>query len=133
LFEIDVSAVVIPNKLGRQTLKSRTVTEDTTLARSTTKKPSARIRSHPGDTLAHEFMAPLDLSARGLAETLSVPPNRISQIVAGQRSIIADTALRLSRDFGSTPEFWMNLQTAHDLSTAAAEADYSEIEQRPAA
>lgn len=133
MFAIDVSAVVIPNKLGRQTLKSRTVSEDTTLARSTTKKPSARIRSHPGEILAHEFMAPLDLSARGLAEALGVPPNRTSQLVAGQRSMTADTALRLSRDFGSTPEFWMNLQTAHDMSTAAAEADYSEIEQRPAA
>jgi addiction module HigA family antidote len=103
------------------------------MARNTTKKPSARVRSHPGEILVHEFMAPLELSARGLAEALGVPPNRITQIVAGQRSMTADTAHRLSRYFGTTPEFWMNLQTAHDLSKAAAEADYSAIEQRPAA
>lgn len=103
------------------------------MARNTTKKPSARVRSHPGEILAHEFMSPLNLSARGLAEALGVPPNRVTQIVAGQRSMTADTAHRLSRYFGTTPEFWMNIQTAHDLSKAAAEADYSEIATRPAA
>jgi antitoxin HigA-1 len=103
------------------------------MARRTTQKPSARVRSHPGSILSLEFMEPLELSARGLAEALGVPPNRVTQIAAGQRSMTADTAHRLARYFGTTPEFWMNLQTAHDLSKAAAEADYSAIVARPSA
>lgn len=73
---------------------------------------------HPGEILTEEFMNPLSLSSRALAERLGVPANRVSEIVAGRRSISGDTALRLSAAFGTTPEFWMNLQSAWSLETA---------------
>ena len=86
-----------------------------------------RIRTHPGEALREEFVKPYELSARELAEHLDVPANRITEIMAERRSITADTAIRLSRCFGTTREFWMNLQAAHDLSKAEAASDYSEI------
>lgn len=72
----------------------------------------------PGEILQEEFMAPLGLSAAELARALHVPANRITGLVHGQRAITADTALRLSRYFGTTPEFWMRLQADHDLRRA---------------
>jgi addiction module HigA family antidote len=77
-----------------------------------------RIRTHPGEILREEFLVPLGMSANALARELRVPPNRITAIVNGTRSVTADTALRLARYFGTTPEFWTNLQAAHDLSRA---------------
>lgn len=77
-----------------------------------------RIRTHPGEVLREEFMAPLGISANGLAIALRVPATRIGEIVREQRGITADTALRLARYFGTSPEFWLNLQQAHDLSLA---------------
>lgn len=77
-------------------------------------------------------MRPHGLSANRLGALVGVPPNRISDIVRGRRSITADTALRLSRAFGTSPEFWLNLQTQFDLELALAAAD--DIEQiRPVA
>ncbi len=81
-----------------------------------------RIRTHPGEILHEEFLVPLGMSANALARELRVPPNRITAIVNGTRSVTADTALRLARYFGTTPEFWINLQAAHDLSRARAES-----------
>ncbi len=81
-----------------------------------------RIRTHPGEILREEFLAPLGISADALARELRVPPNRITAIVNGTRSVAADTALRLARYFGTTPVFWINLQAAHDLSRARAES-----------
>ena len=75
---------------------------------------------HPGEILREE-MDELDLSANALASRLGVPPNRISAIVRGTRGITADTALRLGRFFGQTPEFWMNLQRTYDLVVAERE------------
>jgi addiction module HigA family antidote len=72
----------------------------------------------PGDVLRAEFMEPLGLSARGLARELDIPSNRISSIVAGDRGVTAETAILLSERFGTSAEFWMNLQTAHDLEKA---------------
>lgn len=72
---------------------------------------------HPGEIL-HEEMEVLGLSARALAKYLDTPPNRISGILKGVRGLSADTALRLARYFGTTPEFWMNLQSAYDLRLA---------------
>jgi addiction module HigA family antidote len=72
----------------------------------------------PGEILLEEFMRPLGLTANGLARHLEVPPNRISSIVRGDRSITADTALRLSRYFETTPAFWLNLQMHYDLEVA---------------
>ncbi len=81
-----------------------------------------RIRTHPGEILREEFLAPLGMSANALARELRVPPNRITAIVNGTRSVTADTALRLARYFGTTPEFWINLQAGHELSRARVEA-----------
>jgi addiction module HigA family antidote len=80
----------------------------------------ARIRTHPGEVLAEEFMKPLGLSARALAAELDVPANRITEIIRQRRGVTADTAIRLARRFGMTPRFWINLQVAHDLSVAEA-------------
>lgn len=74
---------------------------------------------HPGEILKAEFLDELGLSAYALAKALAVPANRVTGIVNGDRSITADTALRLSRFFGTTPEFWLNLQTHYDLRTVA--------------
>ena len=76
----------------------------------------------PGEVLLEEFMRPLGLTARGLAEQIGVPGNRISAIVNGSRSVTAETALRLARRFGTSAELWMNLQTAHDLALARRQA-----------
>ncbi len=69
----------------------------------------------PGEVLRDEFMEQLGLSARALARALRVPPNRITQIMNGERAITAETATLLSERFGTSAEFWMNLQTAFDL------------------
>jgi antitoxin HigA-1 len=71
---------------------------------------------HPGEILKTEFLDELGLTAYALAKALCVPANRITGIVNGARAITADTALRLARYFGTTPEFWLNLQTHYDLS-----------------
>ncbi len=74
---------------------------------------------HPGEILKKDLMAPLGLSINRLARELRVPVTRISEIVNGRRSLTADTCLRLARYFGTTPEFWMNLQSTYDLRVAA--------------
>jgi addiction module HigA family antidote len=74
----------------------------------------------PGEILFEEFMAPLALSQNALARALSIPPGRINDVVKGRRAITADTALRLARYFGTTPEFWMNLQGSYELRLAKA-------------
>ncbi len=79
-----------------------------------------RIRTHPGEVLREEFMVPLGISANALSRDLDVPPNRITGIIATHepRAVTPDTALRLARYFGTSPEFWLNLQTGYDLSSA---------------
>jgi addiction module HigA family antidote len=74
----------------------------------------------PGEILAEEFLRPLGLSLREVASALDVPANRISQIVRGQRAITADTALRLARYLGTTPQLWLNLQSNFELQQAIA-------------
>ena len=71
---------------------------------------------HPGEILKTEFLDALGLTAYALAKALRVPANRITGIVNSDRAITADTALRLARYFGTSPEFWLNLQTHYDLS-----------------
>jgi addiction module HigA family antidote len=73
---------------------------------------------HPGDVLRSEFLEPLGLSAYELAKALRIPRSRANDIVRGRRGISTDTALRLARYFGTTPVFWINLQTRHDLEVA---------------
>ena len=77
----------------------------------------ARTPIHPGEILADE-LEETGLSAKKLADVIEVPPNRLYQILAGKRNITADTALLLSRYFGTSADFWMNLQTAYELDTA---------------
>ena len=70
---------------------------------------------HPGEILLEEFLSPLGISQYRLAKETSVPPRRINEIVRGERSISADTALRLARYFGTSERFWLNLQSRYDL------------------
>jgi addiction module HigA family antidote len=70
---------------------------------------------HPGEVLQDDFLRPLGLTQYRLAQSLSVPPRRINEIVHGKRAITADTALRLARFFGTSERFWLNLQTGYDL------------------
>ncbi len=74
---------------------------------------------HPGEILLEEFLHPLGLSQYRLAKGISVPPRRINEIVHGKRAVTADTALRLGRFFGTTAQFWINLQSRYDLEVAS--------------
>ncbi len=73
---------------------------------------------HPGEVLLEEFLKPLNLSQNRLSLAISVHPRRINEIVLGKRSISADTALRLARYFGNSPQFWLGLQADYDLDIA---------------
>ena len=77
--------------------------------------------THPGEVLLEDFLKPLNMSANALAMELRVPASRISEITKAQRSVTAETALRLARYFGTTPEFWMRLQGKYDLAIAEDE------------
>jgi addiction module HigA family antidote len=100
----------------------------------------ARTPIHPGEILADELQE-IGMTAKKLADVIEVPPNRLYQILAGKRNITADTALRLSRYFGMSADFWMNLQTAYELDLARRESGKaiqriprrSQTEPRPAA
>ena len=81
-----------------------------------------RVTTHPGEVLTEEFLEPFGMSVNALAIALRVPATRIGAIVKGERSVTADTALRLARFFGTSPEFWMNLQAMHDLTMARRES-----------
>ena len=81
--------------------------------------PNNKMRPiHPGEILREEFIMPLGMSAHALALELRVPAPRINEIVRERRGITPDTALRLARYLGTTPQFWMNLQTSYDLKFA---------------
>jgi len=94
----------------------------------------ARTSIHPGEILADE-LSEIGISSAELGRTLRVPANRISQIIAGKRAISADTALRLARYFGTTPDFWMNLQKTYELDLARQSLGkvLSHLPQRPTA
>lgn len=81
-----------------------------------------RVTIHPGAYLKAEFLEPLALSASALAGEIGVPANRLTEMVSGRRNMTADTALRLAERLGTSPEFWMNLQSMHDLSRAVIDA-----------
>jgi antitoxin HigA-1 len=80
----------------------------------------ARTPIHPGEILGDE-LEEIGLSAKRLADVIEVPPNRLYQLLAGKRSITADTALRLSQYFGTSADFWMNLQSSYELDLARQE------------
>ena len=84
---------------------------------------------HPGEILLEEFMKPMGISINGLAREIAVPPGRVSAIVNGKRAITADTALRLGRYFGTSPDVWMGLQADYDLRIAQRTAG-PEVEKR---
>jgi addiction module HigA family antidote len=73
---------------------------------------------HPGDILRHEFLEPLGMSARALARDLGWPANRVTEITSGSRRITAESAIALAGRFGTSAEFWLNLQSAYDLELA---------------
>ena len=90
---------------------------------------------HPGEVLREDYLLPLGMSANALAKALSVAAPRVNDIVLERRGVSADTALRLARYFNTTPEFWLNLQTAYDLrvsETAAAKKIMREVLPRAA-
>lgn len=74
---------------------------------------------HPGEILREEYLVPLGMSAGALAKRLRVPRTRIERLASEQTAVTPDTALRLAKAFGTTPEFWLNLQASHDLKTEA--------------
>ena len=88
---------------------------------SVLRKGTPNWRIHPGEILREEFLKPMGVSAYALAKRLRVPPPRINDIVLERRGITADTALRLSRFFGTTEQFWLNLQDAYDIGRARVE------------
>ena len=83
--------------------------------------PEFRIATHPGQILLAEFLEPLRLTQAELARALRIPLNRVNELVRGKRGITPESALLLSEYFKNSAEFWMNLQTAHDLSRARQE------------
>jgi antitoxin HigA-1 len=74
---------------------------------------------HPGEILRDDFLTPLAISVYGLANAIKVPRSRVNDIVLGRRAITTDTAMRLGRYFGTSPEFWINLQARYDLDVAS--------------
>jgi addiction module HigA family antidote len=82
---------------------------------------------HPGEILREEYLKPLGLSANALAQVIHVPANRVSAIVAGRRAVTTDTALRLARAFGTTPEVWLNLQQTYELRLAEEDRAAADI------
>ena len=81
-------------------------------------KPQKLAWIHPGEILREEFLVPMGLSAYQLAKAIQVPLPRVNDIVRERRSITAETAVRLAKYFGTTPQFWINLQTQFDIRTA---------------
>jgi addiction module HigA family antidote len=84
---------------------------------------------HPGEILREEFLVPMGMTAHALALELKVPAPRINDIVRERRAITPDTALRLARYFGTTPQFWMNLQTSYDLKITERETGSAIVRQ----
>lgn len=85
---------------------------------------------HPGEILQTEFMEPLGLTAYRLAKELHISVPRVNDLVRGKRGITADTALRLSRYFGNSAEFWIGLQSGHDLWVAAKKKAWNKVKPR---
>jgi len=80
--------------------------------------PTNRIPTHPGEILREEFLAPMGISQSALAEKLGVSVQRINELTNGKRGVTPETAWLLAGAFGTSPEFWVNLQSAHDLAKA---------------
>ena len=85
--------------------------------------PKNRKPTHPGEVLLEEFLKPKEMTQIELAEKMKVPIQRVNTLINGKRGITPETAILLARIFGTTPEFWMNLQSCHDLYLAQARID----------
>jgi addiction module HigA family antidote len=90
--------------------------------------PTNRIPTHPGEMLKEEFLSPMELTQRELANGINVPYQRINELINGKRGITPSTALRLAKFFGTTPGFWMNLQLRWDLYRAQ-QVEAKQLEQ----
>lgn len=86
---------------------------------------------HPGEVLREEYLEPLGMSVNALAKALHITATRVNEIVREQRGVSAETAMRLARYFQTSPEFWLNLQTAYELRCAAGAADRIAHEIQP--
>lgn len=84
-----------------------------------------RIRTHPGEILLEEFLKPYAITPHALALSIHVPASRIADIINSKRKITPDTATRLSKFFGTTPQFWLNLQNSYDLSVLNSKCNLS--------
>ena len=93
--------------------------------------PENRIPTHPGEILLEEFLKPLGMSQMAFAKHINVPIQRINEIVRGKRGVTPDSAWRFAQAFGTTPEFWLNLQAAYDLARTRPRISVEGI--RPAA
>ena len=91
--------------------------------------PENRIPTHPGEVLSEEFLKPLGVTQVALAEHLGVPVQRINELVRGKRGVTPQTAWLLAGAFGTTPDFWINLQTAHDLAVTRPTRDVPQLAQ----
>ena len=89
--------------------------------------PQNRTPTHPGEVLLEEFLEPYGLTQKELARRIGVSYPRVNELIHGKRGVTPDTALRLAKLFGTTPEFWLNLQLAHDLYRARQSADHEDI------
>jgi addiction module HigA family antidote len=100
---------------------------------STTTRVNLRVKPaiHPGEILREEFLAPLGLKPYTLARHLRTSRARMERLVREEVPVTVDTALRLGRFFGTTPDFWLNLQIAHDLTVAEAEAEKTWLKEIP--
>jgi len=83
---------------------------------------------HPGEVLSELYLVPSDLTSIALAHKLGVPRTRIERLVSGATSMSTDTALRLAKAFGTTPEYWVNMQTNFDMAQARGHVDVTQIE-----
>jgi addiction module HigA family antidote len=87
----------------------------------------SKLLIHPGEILKEEFLVPYGLSANRLAKAIGVPTNRITEIVNGTRNITGETAVLLGHAFGTTPEFWLNLQSRYELDLASTRVSRDSI------
>jgi antitoxin HigA-1 len=88
--------------------------------------PENRAPTPPGEVLLEEFLKPLSLTQVNAAEQMGIPLNRLNEVIRGRRGVTADTAIRLARLLNTSPEFWMNLQTASDLYRAARAIEHAQ-------
>ena len=119
------SAYVLPGKRRELTMSKLSTTTErkkVSIPRPTGGWNIRCVTPHPGEILQDDFLAPNEISQHALAMKTRVPATRIGEIVRGRRAVTPDTALRLARFFGNSPEFWLNLQQLHDLSKAKMES-----------